>query len=277
MSRKSLTGTTKAARTSVEKQPKREKSKPPRLSEEEKFEKYGGKKKFLNYKLRFKALTETQQEYFDTILNKRITFGTGVAGSGKSFVCLSAALKLLQEENSYKQILIVAPTVEAGNMELGFLPGTKEEKIYEYLQADLQTLKDILELSGNDAEFIMEGLIHDKLIHGDCVNYMRGKTIKNTIVIITEAENFNKQEMFLLLSRISPTSKYIINGDNRQQDRKDIKSNQQNGLKHAMDTLKGKLNEVGFSHFHRKDIVRDPLIEKIMDLWFEGEEQDDEY
>lgn len=275
MSRKGLTGTTKAARTSVEKQTKKEK--PERLSEQEKFEKYGNKKKALGYRLKFKALTETQREYFDTILTKRITFGTGVAGSGKSFVCLSAALKLLQEDNPYSKILIVTPTVEAGNMELGFLPGTKEEKIYEYLQADFQTLNDILELSGNDPELVMNGLINEKMIHGDCVNYMRGKTLKNTIVIITEAENFNKQEMFLLLSRIHPTSKYIINGDNRQQDRKDIKSNQQNGLKHAMDTLKDKLDDVGFCHFHRKDIVRDPLIEKIMDLWFEGEEQDDEY
>lgn len=277
MSRKSLTGTTKAARTSVEKQTKKEKEKPIRLTEQEKFEKYGNKRKSLGYKLHFKALTETQREYFNTILTKRITFGTGVAGSGKSFVCLSAALKLLQEDNPYTQILIVTPTVEAGNMELGFLPGTKDEKIHEYLQADFQTMNDILELSGNDPEIVMKSLVEDKLIHGDCVNYMRGKTIKNTIVIITEAENFNKQEMFLLLSRIHPTSKYIINGDNRQQDRKDIKSNEQNGLKHAMDTLKNKLDEVGFCHFHRKDIVRDPLIEKIMDLWFEGEEQDDEY
>lgn len=270
-----MTGTTKAARTSVEKQTKKEK--PPRLTEQEKIEKYGNTKKALGYRLKFKALTETQREYFDTILTKRITFGTGVAGTGKSFVCLSAALKLLQEDNSYSKILIVTPTVEAGNMELGFLPGTKEEKIYEYLQADFQTLNDILELSGNDPDIIMKGLINEKMIHGDCVNYMRGKTLKNTVVIITEAENFSKQEMFLLLSRIHPTSKYIINGDNRQQDRKDIKSSQQNGLKHAMDTLKNRLDEVGFCHFHRKDIVRDPLIEKIMDLWFEGQEQDDEY
>lgn len=277
MSKKSLTGTTKAARTSIEKQPKKERIKPERLSDDEKFEKYGDKKNPLNYRIKFKPLTETQKEYFDTILDKRITFGTGVAGSGKSFVCLSAALKLLQEDNTYKRILIITPTVEAGNMELGFLPGTKEEKIYEYLQADFQTIKDILEIGGNNPDIVMKNLTENELIHGDCVNYMRGKTLKNTVVIITEAENFSKQEMFLLLSRIHPTSKYIINGDNRQQDRKDIRSNQQNGLKHAMDTLKGKLNEVGFVHFNRKDIVRDPLIEKIMDFWFEGLEQNDEY
>lgn len=278
MSKKSITGTTKAAKTSVEKKTKKEKKvKPTRLTEEEKKERYGINRKALSYQVNFKPLTEAQDEYFNLIMHKRITFGTGVAGSGKSFVCLSAALKLLQQDNSYKQILIITPTVEAGNMELGFLPGTKDEKIRDYLEADFQTIKDILELGGNESEEVMRNLIELNLIHGDCVNFMRGKTIKNTVVIITEAENFNKQELFLLLSRISPSSKYIINGDNRQQDRKDIKNQQENGLKHAIKTLKDKLDEVGFCHFNRKDIVRDSLIEKIMDCWFEGKEQDDEY
>lgn len=278
MSKKSVTGTTKAAKTSVEKKTKKEKKvKPTRLTEEEKKERHGINRKALSYQVNFKPLTEAQDEYFNLIMHKRITFGTGVAGSGKSFVCLSAALKLLQQDNSYKQILIITPTVEAGNMELGFLPGTKDEKIRDYLEADFQTIKDILELGGNESEEVMRNLIELNLIHGDCVNFMRGKTIKNTVVIITEAENFNKQELFLLLSRISPSSKYIINGDNRQQDRKDIKNQQENGLKHAIKTLKDKLDEVGFCHFNRKDIVRDPLIEKIMDCWFEGKEQDDEY
>ena len=86
-----------------------------------------------------------------------------------------------------------------------------------------------------------------------------------------------KQELFLLLSRIAPSSKYIINGDNRQQDRKDIKNDSQNGLKYAMNTLKGKLPEIGFCHFHKEDCVRDPLIIQIMDLWFNEDEKDDEY
>lgn len=271
-----ISGSTRqASKTTGEKKPKREA--PARLSEEEKLAKYGKKNFFLNYKVNFKPLTDTQEDYYNKILSKRITFGTGVAGSGKSFVCLAAALKLLREDNTYKKILILTPTVEAGNMNIGFLKGSKEEKIQPYLEADFQTLTDILDMSGNPSDEIMKGLIENKLIVGDCVSFMRGKTIKNTIVIITEAENFDKQEMMLLLSRISPTSKYIINGDNRQQDRKDIKKGQQNGLKHAMDTLKGKVEQIGFCHFLRKDIVRDPLIEEIMDAWFIGEEQSEEY
>lgn len=96
---------------------------------------------------------------------------------------------------------------------------------------------------------------------------MRGKTIDNTIVIITEAENFNKQELFLLLSRISDTSKYILNGDNKQMDRRDIKK-EPNGLEYAEQVLKDNLTEVGFCHFGIEHIVRSKIISKIMELWF---------
>ena len=260
--------------TNQKSEPKKEKQ--PKMTPEQIAEKYGSKSKPLNYKVKFNPLSETQDEYYNMILTKRITFGTGVAGTGKSFVCLNAALRLLSEDNTYKRILILVPTVESGNMNLGFLPGSRQEKIQPYLEADFQTLTDILDLSGNDGEKIMGYLIENKLIVGDAISFMRGKTIKNSIVIISEAENFNKQEMMLLLSRIAPTSKYIINGDNRQQDRKDIKDNK-NGLKHAMDTLKDKIGQIGFSHFLRKDIVRDPLIEEIMDAWFVGDSIDENY
>jgi len=272
----SVTGTTKQARgnTGAEKKTREKKTK---MLPQEIEDKYGIKNKTLNYKINFKPLTDTQDIYYKMLKEKQITFCTGVPGSGKSFVCLSAALKLLAEDNEYKRILIVTPTVEAGNMALGFLKGDKKEKIAPYLEADYQTINDILQLNGNMSETILDDLIENGYLVGDCVNFMRGKTIKNTICIITEAENFNKQELWLLLSRVSPSSKYFINGDNRQQDRKDIKGNQQNGLKFAMDTLKNKVDKIGFSHFAKKDIVRDPIIEEIMDLWFEGENLSDEY
>lgn len=256
----------------------KKKVKPKRLTPEEKIARFEDPKKSTGYKIKFSPLTEMQSIYYNMILEKRVTICTGVAGSGKSFVCLNAALKLLKDDdNPYHKILIVTPTVEAGNMNLGFLKGSKEEKIQPYLDADFATINDILEMSENENPSIyVSALTKEGRLKGDCVNFMRGKTIKNTIVIITEAENFNKQELFLLLSRMHPTSKYILNGDNRQQDRKDIKQNQSNGLKYAMETLKDKVDEIGFCHFTRKDIVRDPLIETIMDLWF-GEEDVDEY
>jgi phosphate starvation-inducible PhoH-like protein len=262
----SLSGTTK--------QPtKKAKEKPPRLTPEEKEAKYGVTHKKLNnptldYKLNFKAKNEKQKEYFKLIKEKQITVCTGEAGCGKSFVCLSAALDLLREDNEYKRILIITPTVEAGNMSIGFLPGSKMEKIKEYLDADFYNISKALYLSGNDGDEYLKRLLEDKYLVGDNVSFMRGKTIDNSIVIITEAENFNKQELFLLLSRISDSSKYIINGDNKQMDRKDIKKNELNGLEYAEKVLKDNLDEVGFCHFGKEDIVRSKLISKIMDLWF---------
>ncbi len=249
------------------------KSKKPKMSPEEIESKYGKKinNSSLDYKFHFKAKNEKQKLYHDMIMEKQITVCTGEPGCGKSFVCLSAALELLKEDNMYKRLLIITPTVEAGNMSIGFLPGSKLEKIKEYLDADYYNITKALTLSGNDGEDYLKRLIEGKYLVGDNVSFMRGKTIDNSVVIITEAENFNKQELFLLLSRISDTSKYIINGDNKQQDRKDIRKNEKNGLEYAEERLKDKLDDIGFCHFNREDIVRSPLISKMMDLWFDEE------
>lgn len=248
-----------------------EMKKQPRLTQEEIIEKYdtSDKDRSLNYKLNFKAKNEKQKDYYRMIMNKQITFCTGEAGCGKSFVCLSAALELLRRDNQYKRILIITPTVEAGNMPIGYLPGTKMEKIKEYLDADFYNLSKALTLSGNDGDDYLKKLVEGKYIIGDNVSFMRGKTIDNSIVIITEAENFNKQELFLLLSRISDSSKYIINGDNKQMDRKDIRRNEENGLEYAEKVLKDKLDEIGFCHFTKEDIVRSEIIGKIINYWFE--------
>lgn len=228
---------------------------------------YVSRENILNFKLNFKAKTKKQKDYFNTILDKQVTICTGEPGCGKSFVCLSAALQLLKNsENPYTQILIIAPTVEAGNMSVGFLPGDKAAKLQNYLDADFHNLTKILNQSGNNGEAHLKMLTDYKYVVGDSVNWMRGKTIDNSIVIITEAENFSKDDMFLLLSRISDSSKYILNGDNKQQDRKDIKG--ENGLQYAEKVLKDKLDEVGFCHFGIEDIVRSKLISKIMKLWF---------
>lgn len=264
MSRKSVTGTTKQApKTTGEKK----KSKPKRLTEEEKNEKYG-KNEHVNYKLKFTPKNEKQSELYNQILEKQIIFATGEAGTGKSFTCLNAALQLLKQDNTYKKILIIVPTVESGNMKIGFLPGDIKDKIQPYLDADYYTITKILNMCGNDGERELARLVEHGFIEGQPISFMRGKTIDNQIVIISESENFSKQELFLLLSRISDSSKYILNGDNKQMDRKDIQK-EPNGLEYAEMRLKNNLDEVGFCHFDRTDIVRSKVISKIMDLWFE--------
>ena len=132
----------------------------------------------------------------------------------------------------------------------------------------MYTITKILNLSGNDCESYLKELIDHDTIIGQPISFMRGKTIDNSIVLITEAENFNKQELFLLLSRISDTSKYIINGDNKQMDRRDIKK-ELNGLEYAEKVLKDNISEIGFCHFTKEYIVRSKIISKIMDFWFD--------
>lgn len=233
---------------------------------------YKNIEKILDYKIGFKAKNEKQKEYHKKLMSEKnnIIFTTGEPGTGKSYVCLAAALQLLKEDNRYKKILLVCPTVEAGNMGLGYLKGDKQEKIMPYTEADLHTMTKILNNSGNDGETIVKKLVESNYILIDSIGFMRGKTLDDYIVIFTESENFSKQEMFLLLSRLG-TSKYFFNGDNRQMDRKDIKQSKQlNGLEYAEKTLKD-LEGIEFCHFNREDIVRHPLISKIMDRWF-GEE-----
>lgn len=269
MAKRAVTGTTKqSARTTIEKKQKKEN--PPRMTEAEKNEKYGKKNFFLNYKINFKAKNEKQQELFDMIHEKQITICTGEAGTGKSFSCLSAALKLLNEDNTYKRIIIVVPTIESGSMPLGFLPGSMEDKIFPYLESHYFTIAKILNLSHNNGESCLNYLLENKIIIGQPISFMKGKTIDETILIIEESEDFSKQELFLLLSRISDSSKYILNGDNKQVYRKDLKK-EPNGLEYAEKVLKDKLDEVGLCHFGKEHIVRSKVISKIMNLWFPEE------
>lgn len=265
MSKRIVTGTTKQAKKTSGDKKKREK--PPKLSEDEKAAKYG-KNELVDYRLKFSPKNKKQEDLFNLIMEKQIVFVTGEAGSGKSFTCLSAALQLLKQDNTYKEIMIVVPTVESGNMKIGFLPGPIEDKILPYVEADYYTIEKILNLSGNNGKGALSKLIESGLITAQPISFMRGKTIDDKIVIISESENFSKQEMFLLLSRISDTSKYILNGDNKQIDRRDIHK-EPNGLEYSEKRLKGNLDEVGFCHFNKEDIVRSKIISKIMDLWFD--------
>lgn len=227
---------------------------------------YVSSTKALKYKLNTKCKNQKQKDLLKLIREKDIVFIQGECGTGKSWISLSAALELLKEDNNYKRILIIAPTVEAGNLNIGFLKGGKDEKILPYLEADFYTITKILDESGNTGKACLNELLKFGYIEGDCVSFLRGKTIDNTIVVITEAENFSKQELFLILSRIGK-SKYIFNGDNKQMDRKDLKGKGlENGLEYASRKLKD-LDEVGVIEFNKDEIVRNPVITKIIDAW----------
>jgi len=227
--------------------------------------------KILDYKIILKCKNKKQKEFLNILKNEdnKICFGVGSAGSGKSYISLAYALDALKNyDNTYKQIVCFVPTCEAGAMSLGFLKGTLEEKIEPYLEADTYTMMKILNNSGNySVRQIVDNLIKNNLINYELVNFARGKTYDNTLILLNESENYSKEEMLLLLTRIGEGSKIIITGDLKQLDRKDIKKSKNDcGLEHAMKTLSD-MEEVQVVSFTEEDIVRNPLISKILEKW----------
>lgn len=226
--------------------------------------------KVFDYKIQIKCKNQKQKELLKIIKEKEITFAIGSPGTGKSFISIGAALSLLKDtDNPYDKIIIIMPTCEASSyLSIGFLKGFLDEKIEPYTQADKYTIEKILNLSGNfGSKQITEGLVKHQLIQFELVNFARGKNFDNAIILVSEAENFSKQEMLLILTRIGENSKLIISGDQNQLDRKDIKKSHDDcGLMYAVEHLQ-ELDEVGVVEFSDEDIVRNPLISKIIDAW----------
>ena len=225
--------------------------------------------KSFDYKVVIKCKNKKQKDFLNILKDesKTICFGIGSAGSGKSYISLSYALQALKDESTpYKKIICLVPTCQAGAMSLGFLKGTLEEKVQPFIEADSYTMEKILSNSGNySGKQLIEGLIRNDVINYDVVNFARGKTYDNSLILINEAENYSKEEMLLLLTRIGENSKIIISGDIEQMDRKDLKTTQC-GMTYALEKLKD-MDEVDCVEFHNEDIVRNPIISKIIDRW----------
>ena len=225
--------------------------------------------KSFDYKVVIKCKNKKQKDFLNILKDesKIICFGIGSAGSGKSYISLSYALQALKDESTpYKKIICLVPTCQAGAMSLGFLKGTLEEKVQPFIEADSYTMEKILSNSGNySGKQLIEGLIRNDVINYDVVNFARGKTYDNSLILINEAENYSKEEMLLLLTRIGENSKIIISGDIEQMDRKDLKTTQC-GMTYALEKLKD-MDEVDCVEFHNEDIVRNPIISKIIDRW----------
>lgn len=209
---------------------------------------------------RKKFLTESQKRYFETLENNEITICTGPAGVGKSYIAMSAAVQLLMDpNNSYEKIIIVRPAVEAEE-KLGALPGNVEEKLDPYIFPSYYLLNKII---GKDSR---EKLKNTDIIEVFALAYMRGMNIDNSILIFEEAQNCTPKQMKLLLTRIGFNSKFFISGDLEQTDR--YKDKTHSGLWDAIERFKG-LNNIGIFQFESNDIIRNPLITKILDRYEE--------
>jgi phosphate starvation-inducible PhoH-like protein len=220
---------------------------------------YVNKKELINSivtkRPRKKFLTDSQKDYYDILCNNQITICSGPAGVGKSFVAMRAAIDLLCDpENGYEKIIIVRPAVEAEE-KLGSLPGNVEEKLDPYIFPSYYLMNKII---GKEAR---EKLKEVEVIEVFALAYMRGMNIDNSILIFEEGQNATPKQMKLLLTRIGFNSKFFISGDLEQTDR--YKDKTHSGLYDALVKFKD-VEDIGVFSFDNKDIIRNPLINKIL-------------
>ena len=207
---------------------------------------------------RKKFLTDSQKEYYDILCKNQITICSGPAGVGKSFVAMRAAIDLLCDpENGYEKIIIVRPAVEAEE-KLGSLPGNVEEKLDPYIFPSYYLMNKII---GKEAR---EKLKEVEIIEVFALAYMRGMNIDNSILIFEEGQNATPKQMKLLLTRIGFNSKFFISGDLEQTDR--YKDKTHSGLYDTLMKFKD-VEDIGVFSFDNKDIIRNPLINKILDKY----------
>ncbi|MEH6626090.1 MAG: PhoH family protein [Motiliproteus sp.] len=196
-----------------------------------------------------------QQHYIKNIQDLDINFGIGPAGTGKTFLAVACAVDALEREQ-VRRILLVRPAVEAGE-KLGFLPGDLSQKIDPYLRPLYDALYEML---GFDT---VSRLIERNIIEVAPLAYMRGRTLNHSFVILDESQNTTREQMKMFLTRIGFGSSAVITGDITQVD---LPKSTESGLKHAMKVLDG-VAGIGFTHFSAKDVVRHPLVQRIVQAY----------
>lgn len=201
-------------------------------------------------------LTEAQRDYDGCIKSGQITFGTGPAGTGKTWFAAMRAAQAL-ESKQIEKIIITRPAVEAGGERLGFLPGEMDEKYEPYLRPVKEAFEEFFG-AGH-----LEYLIKSKKIEPIPLGFIRGATVKNAWLIADEMQNSSKVQMHMLLTRIGDNAKFIINGDPRQCD---LPSGAISGLMDAVNRLErvGGCNHVNFTS---EDVVRSGLCQKVVEAY----------
>jgi len=201
-----------------------------------------------------------QAEYMKSIDEHDLAFGIGPAGTGKTYLAIASAIDALESE-SVRRIVLVRPAVEAGER-LGFLPGDMSQKVDPYLRPMYDALYDMM-----GAEQVTK-LIEKNVIEIAPLAFMRGRSLNESFVILDEAQNSSVEQMKMFLTRIGFGSSAVVTGDITQID---LPNGQESGLKNAMRILEG-VSGIAFTMFTPKDVVRHPLVQRIVEAY----ESDDE-
>jgi len=202
-----------------------------------------------------KPKTLGQKNYVDLIRNRMITFGIGPAGTGKTYLAMAMACKAFKNQE-VQRIILTRPAIEAGE-KLGFLPGDLQQKIDPYLRPLYDALYTIMGADSYVAN------TEKGLIEVAPLAYMRGRTLDNAFIILDEAQNCTQAQMKMFLTRVGFGSKVVVTGDLTQ---KDLAASETSGLEAARKILNG-IEEIGFAELTSKDVVRHPLVQKIVNAY----------
>ncbi len=211
-----------------------------------------GKQRSVGIKRAVQPRSLNQRRYVEAIDQNDMVFGVGPAGTGKTYLAVAMAVAAINAKR-ISRIVLVRPAVEAGER-LGFLPGTLQEKIDPYLRPLYDALFDMLDIEKVDR------MIERGIIEVAPLAFMRGRTLNDAFIILDEAQNTTTEQMKMLLTRMGNNSKAVITGDITQID---LPNPRRSGLVEAINILDG-VEGVAFCHFEETDVVRHPLVQRIV-------------
>ncbi|MGR3364004.1 MAG: PhoH family protein [Maritimibacter harenae] len=215
----------------------------------------GGRVEIKTRKKLVEPRTEAQKAYVKSLFNHELAFGIGPAGTGKTYLAVAVGVNMFIGGH-VDRIILSRPAVEAGE-KLGYLPGDMKDKVDPYMQPLYDALNDFL--PGKQAAKLME----EKRIEIAPLAFMRGRTLSNAFVVLDEAQNATTMQMKMFLTRLGEGSRMVITGDRSQVD---LPRGVNSGLRDAETLLKG-IDDIAFNYFTAKDVVRHPLVAKIIDAY----------
>jgi phosphate starvation-inducible protein PhoH and related proteins len=219
----------------------------------------GGKVEIKTRKKLVEPRTDAQKAYVKNLFKHELSYGIGPAGTGKTYLAVAVGVNMFIGGH-VDRIILSRPAVEAGE-KLGYLPGDMKDKVDPYMQPLYDALNDFLPSKQ------VEKLIAEKRIEIAPLAFMRGRTLSNAFVVLDEAQNATTMQMKMFLTRLGEGSRMVITGDRSQVD---LPRGVNSGLRDAEDLLKG-IKDISFNYFTAKDVVRHPLVAKIIEAYDKAE------